>query len=476
MRAFAPKPNRPREGQTPGFTRPGRATDSAAAAAPAFAYDFGRISVHAQAPVQVQAKMEVSDPGDAHEQEADRAAERLSDVPGRSDRVPSQAESPRAFDAGETAAPPSVREALQEPGRPLDAGTREFMESRFGHDFSHVRVHAGERAAHSAQLLNARAYAVGRDLVFGPNQYAPATPAGRRLIAHELTHVVQQGGGAAGGVLRRDLDRPRSLAATLNTASLSDEALAREIIAIHRWLENNPTNQAGAQLRENLRALHAEAEARVRRVQSEQTQAGPSSSSLAYAATLAVGVGAAVAVPAANQAARVGAGEILTALIPVMGRGAAVLSAGVAAFLTVTLWTNDIAGREDEETRELERIGLQARRAAAARAMQLLAAAASAVTAGTLLASSAAVRQVLENTRQAISIADRFIQANRQLRNRCPDALAEYERAKLAFTTLITRPQFSGDELMRIISELQAAITALLECAGVPTPGGSGMN
>src|SRR5205085_3153068 len=70
--------------------------------------------------------------------------------------------------------------------------TRTFMEPRFGHDFSRVRVHADGRAAESARSVNALAYTVGEDLVFGAGQYAPGTSAGKRLLAHELSHVVQQ--------------------------------------------------------------------------------------------------------------------------------------------------------------------------------------------------------------------------------------------------------------------------------------------
>lgn len=91
-------------------------------------------------------------------------------------------------------APPAVDEALRSPGQPLDAGVRSFMEPRFGHDFSRVRVHAGAGGAESAEAVGALAYTVGRDVVFGPGRYAPGTQEGRRLLAHELAHVVQQEG------------------------------------------------------------------------------------------------------------------------------------------------------------------------------------------------------------------------------------------------------------------------------------------
>jgi hypothetical protein len=77
-------------------------------------------------------------------------------------------------------------------GSPLDTSTREFMESRFGHDFSNVRVHTDEYAAMLASSLNARAFTIGDNILFGAQEYSSHTFEGRKLLAHELTHVVQQ--------------------------------------------------------------------------------------------------------------------------------------------------------------------------------------------------------------------------------------------------------------------------------------------
>ena len=92
-----------------------------------------------------------------------------------------------------------VRSALQVPGRPLDADTRRFMEPRFGHDFSSVRLHTDDAAARSAQALRANAYTVGRDILFDAGRFALGTEGGRRLMAHELAHVVQQSEGPVSG-------------------------------------------------------------------------------------------------------------------------------------------------------------------------------------------------------------------------------------------------------------------------------------
>jgi hypothetical protein len=108
--------------------------------------------------------------------------------------------------AGEAASelpPPIVHRVLASSGAPLDAQTRGFMEPRFGQDLGAVRLHTDAMAAQSAAAVNARAFTVGRDIVFASGQHAPASAQGRTLLAHELTHVVQQGGRAApSGALR----------------------------------------------------------------------------------------------------------------------------------------------------------------------------------------------------------------------------------------------------------------------------------
>ena len=89
--------------------------------------------------------------------------------------------------------PASVREVLRTPGEPLDEATRADFEPRFGHHFRHVRIHADEQAAASARAINALAYTAGHHLVFSTGQYSPTTTWGRRLLAHELVHSIQQG-------------------------------------------------------------------------------------------------------------------------------------------------------------------------------------------------------------------------------------------------------------------------------------------
>lgn len=91
------------------------------------------------------------------------------------------------------AVPPIVGEVLQQSGRPLDGNARSLMETRIGHDFSHVRIHTDAKAAASARAINATAYTSNQNVVFGSEHYQPENLEGQRLLAHELTHVVQQG-------------------------------------------------------------------------------------------------------------------------------------------------------------------------------------------------------------------------------------------------------------------------------------------
>jgi hypothetical protein len=148
-------------------------------------------------------------------------------------------------------APSIVHRALRSPGEPLDPRTRAFFEPRFGHDFSQVRVHTDAKAAESAQALNALAYTLGRDVVFGAGHYSPGTSAGQRLLAHELVHTVQRAEAqqpeialrqAAGGNVRKlQIFEPRAE----NLQRLVDAAtkLQRYVGSVYSRLAENTTAQ-----------------------------------------------------------------------------------------------------------------------------------------------------------------------------------------------------------------------------------------
>jgi Domain of unknown function (DUF4157) len=138
----------------------------------------------------MQSKLAISEPGDQYEQEADRVATQVmamrpsSAVSGTPLRI-------QRF-SGQSAPLNSVDPAPATPGRPLESALREHMEQRFGHDFSRVHVHTDSEADRSTRDLSAHAYTLGHDIVFGQGRFAPETSEGRHLLAHELTHVVQQ--------------------------------------------------------------------------------------------------------------------------------------------------------------------------------------------------------------------------------------------------------------------------------------------
>jgi hypothetical protein len=175
----------------------------------------------------IQPKLTLGARHDAHEQEASRVAASVMRMPepgpetvqracpeceqekrehgGRMPEIRRQKASSDAPDINSDTE--SEINRMRGGGQPLAASVRRFMEPRFGEDFSGVRVHTGAEAVRTAQALNARAYTVGRDVVFAAGQYAPDTAEGKQLLAHELTHVVQQGFGRQQGGLQRD-DKP----------------------------------------------------------------------------------------------------------------------------------------------------------------------------------------------------------------------------------------------------------------------------
>jgi hypothetical protein len=184
-------------------------------------YDLAKISITTPSSAgrtvaKLQTKLAISRPGDEYEQEADRVAEQMMRMPegvppsisDEGDGIVRKCPMCRGDDkmslrtkeiqvqvpamANDFNVPPIVDEVLSSPGRRLDAATRAFMEPRFGHVFGEVKVHTDTMAAESARAVNALAYTVGPNIVFGSGSYSPETNGGKRLLAHELTHVIQQ--------------------------------------------------------------------------------------------------------------------------------------------------------------------------------------------------------------------------------------------------------------------------------------------
>lgn len=143
---------------------------------------------------RLQRKLTIGASNDPLEQEADRIADQVLTAPAHPNAPPLIQRFAVQPATGQAEAPASVDQALASPGRPLEPALRQGMEQRFGYDFSRVRVHSGAAAEQSAKDVSALAYTVGQNIVFSGGQFAQGTNEGWRLIAHELTHVVQQSG------------------------------------------------------------------------------------------------------------------------------------------------------------------------------------------------------------------------------------------------------------------------------------------
>lgn len=143
----------------------------------------------------LQRRLTIGASNDPLEQEADRVADQVMSAPTHSavSSVPPRIQRyTENTTEGMDTAPDSVERVLSSPGRPLDPALMQDMGQRFGHDFSQVRVHTDADADRSAQEVNANAYTVGNDIVFGKGRFSPGKYEGRKLIAHELAHTVQQ--------------------------------------------------------------------------------------------------------------------------------------------------------------------------------------------------------------------------------------------------------------------------------------------
>jgi hypothetical protein len=156
---------------------------------------------------QFQMKLAASSPHDFHEYEADRVADRVMSAPAVQFQRTAIGITPllqRAAGEASTHTPGSARiHDLERCGHPLPENSRAFFETRFERDFGNVRVHADGRADELARSVNALAFTHANHIVFRAGEYDPNAPAGKRLLAHELTHTIQQGAVTAGPSVRR---------------------------------------------------------------------------------------------------------------------------------------------------------------------------------------------------------------------------------------------------------------------------------
>ena len=167
----------------------------------------------------LQRKLSIGASNDSLEQEADRVAGQVMAMSTNSSigsALPRIQRFIGQSTGGADTAPASVDRVLASSGRPLDLALQQVMGHRFGHDFSQVRVHTDVTAEQSARDISAHAYTAGHDIVFGKGQFASESHTGQRLLAHELTHVIQQSSVFANSSIQRQ-ERSRPRPAAINT-------------------------------------------------------------------------------------------------------------------------------------------------------------------------------------------------------------------------------------------------------------------
>jgi hypothetical protein len=159
-------------------------------------------SSHSKNKITLQPKLAINAPGDVYEREADAMADKVMrmSIPENVNLKQNEEEEIQRKEGSSnenlSTAPPLVDEIINSSlGKPLDEKTRAFMEPRFGFDFSKVKIYDNDKAAESADAINALAYTWGNNVVFNSGQYNSNSDSGKKLLAHELTHVVQQGAG-----------------------------------------------------------------------------------------------------------------------------------------------------------------------------------------------------------------------------------------------------------------------------------------
>ena len=238
------------------------------------AFSFGRLLI--------QPKLAVGRTDDPLEHEADRVADQVMRMPDPAlsinaaplqisrkcaacekedeDKEKLQMKPAPAAKPQTGEAPSIVHNVLRSPGQPLDAASRAYFEPRFGHDFSGVRVHTDGRAAESAGSIGASAYTAGSNIAFAEGRYSPATPSGRQLLAHELTHVVQQRALSPTAAFSEAAFVQRFVGADVLSSTvtqamaeaMTDDDLMQQIQLLRSHLQDQPDDAGAA---ENLKTL-----------------------------------------------------------------------------------------------------------------------------------------------------------------------------------------------------------------------------
>lgn len=215
-------------------------------------FNMSNISIIPKSTNVAQPKLKINAPNDKYEREADAMADRIMRMPNSTvqDQAGSRAISTKSSSIQRKCSncedeeliqtkslgnsPQFINSALSNQirnsrgsGVSMDKNTLSFMSSRFGHDFNGVRIHNDTKASQLSQKINAKAFTVGNDIFFNSGQYTPNSNSGKQLLAHELTHVVQQGGG---------LDSQRSTPNSQVRGPIIQRALNKELTKIEELL------------------------------------------------------------------------------------------------------------------------------------------------------------------------------------------------------------------------------------------------
>jgi hypothetical protein len=224
------------------------------------AFNFGNININdPRNNLGIQPKLQINQPGDQYEQEADAMADKVmrmsdNDVAQNSYKTSTatiqrkcaecekedeekKVQRKESNNSSPVTAPPVVHNVLNSPGKAMDGNTRSFMESRFGYDFGDVRIHDNNLAAKSASSINALAYTFGNNIGFNTGYYNPHSVSGKRLLAHELTHVIQQRESKIIWINRKEGDESDD--ANISLGIIDDSLIgkgAEEIIGHTEWI------------------------------------------------------------------------------------------------------------------------------------------------------------------------------------------------------------------------------------------------
>lgn len=233
-------------------------------------HHLGKVPISSLSNLPIQAKLQIDSSNNYHEKEADRIANQViqrkqKDQKSAISNIRMDTLSPSKDNVSASTVLPHQKDAFQSElkmskgrGRPMESGLTQEMNQSFGYDFSHVRIHRDAEAIKMNETIRAKAFTHKNDIYFNRGNFTPETTKGKHLLAHELTHVIQQDTASHSVHLIQRAPDPLSLTQSVNPTSMDIPALRREIRLINAWLAENPTDPNRDLLVGPLSALQAE--------------------------------------------------------------------------------------------------------------------------------------------------------------------------------------------------------------------------